>query len=339
MKASPIPRWQRARRPRSGREGRALGPRGEASPLDARRRAWRPSSSGVAVSGTGRRPRVTRTSGRRPTSSRSPTVATPKPLDLDLCRPTRGVQARERPEASGPRGGQDGKGGRNRPRHDELGGRGNDGGWTGRGDPELRGRAHDAARWSPSPMTASGWSARSPNARRSSTPKRRSTRRSGSSAAVGTKCETRSQIVPYKVVRPGRRGPLRGARERARARGDLGRDPPQAGGRRGEIPRRQSHQGRDHRPGLLQRRPAPGDQGRRQDRRPRGAAHHQRADRRGAGLRPRQEEEREDRSSSTSAAAPSTSRCSKSATACSRSSSTNGDTHLGGDDFDKRIID
>ena len=36
--------------------------------------------------------------------------------------------------------------------------------------------------------------------------------------------------------------------------------------------------GGHHRPGLLQRRPAPGHQGRRQDRRPRGAAHHQRAD-------------------------------------------------------------
>ena len=35
--------------------------------------------------------------------------------------------------------------------------------------------------------------------------------------------------------------------------------------------------------------PAPGDQGRRQDRRPRGAAHHQRADGGGARLRPRQE--------------------------------------------------
>ena len=45
---------------------------------------------------------------------------------------------------------------------------------------------------------------------------------------------------------------------------------------------------RDHRPRLLQRRPAPGDQGRRQDRRPRGQADHQRADRRGARLRPRQ---------------------------------------------------
>ena len=44
----------------------------------------------------------------------------------------------------------------------------------------------------------------------------------------------------------------------------------------------------DHRPRLLQRRPAPGDQGRRQDRRARGQADHQRADRRGARLRARQ---------------------------------------------------
>ena len=53
--------------------------------------------------------------------------------------------------------------------------------------------------------------------------------------------------------------------------------------------------GRHHGAGLLQRRPAPGDQGRRPDRRPRRAAHHQRADGGRAGLRPRQEEGREDR--------------------------------------------
>ena len=51
-------------------------------------------------------------------------------------------------------------------------------------------------------------------------------------------------------------------------------------------------QRRDHRPRLLQRRPAPGDQGRRQDRRPRGQADHQRADRRLARLRARQRESR-----------------------------------------------
>ncbi len=52
----------------------------------------------------------------------------------------------------------------------------------------------------------------------------------------------------------------------------------------GETRRRRGH----HRPGLLQRRSAPGDQGRRPDRGPRRQAHHQRADRRVAGVRPRQ---------------------------------------------------
>src|SRR5579862_4771229 len=45
-------------------------------------------------------------------------------------------------------------------------------------------------------------------------------------------------------------------------------------GRRG-APGREGRSGGDHRAGLLQRRPASGHQGRRQDRRPRGAAHHQ----------------------------------------------------------------
>ena len=44
-----------------------------------------------------------------------------------------------------------------------------------------------------------------------------------------------------------------------------------------------------HRSGLLQRRTASGNQGRWQDRRPRGQAYHQRAYRSSAGLRPRQE--------------------------------------------------
>ncbi len=52
--------------------------------------------------------------------------------------------------------------------------------------------------------------------------------------------------------------------------------------------------GRHHGAGLLQRRAAPGHQGRRPDRRPRGQAHRQRADGGRAGLRPRQEEGRDD---------------------------------------------
>ncbi len=76
---------------------------------------------------------------------------------------------------------------------------------------------------------------------------------------------------------------------------NLGDDPAEAEDGRGGLPRRDRDRGRDHRPGLLQRQPAPGDQGRRQDRRPRSAAHHQRAHRRLAGLRPRQEGRRDDR--------------------------------------------
>ena len=66
-------------------------------------------------------------------------------------------------------------------------------------------------------------------------------------------------------------------------------------GDRRSLSRQQGHRGRHHGAGLLQRRPAPGHQGCRQDRRPRRAAHHQRADRGGAGLRPGEEGHRQDR--------------------------------------------
>ena len=96
-------------------------------------------------------------------------------------------------------------------------------------------------------------------------------------------------IVPYKVVS----GPNGDARVEA---GGKQYSPPEiramilpklkadAEAYLGETRRRRGH----HRPGVLQRRPAPGDQGRRQDRRPRRQAHHQRADRGLAGLRARQ---------------------------------------------------
>ena len=97
------------------------------------------------------------------------------------------------------------------------------------------------------------------------------------------------KIVPYEVVR-GSNGDARikvGDKEFSPP-GDQRDDPPEAeGGRRG-LPRRDGDRRRPHRPGVLQRRPAPGDQGRRQDRRPRGQAHHQRADRGRPGLRARQ---------------------------------------------------
>ena len=61
--------------------------------------------------------------------------------------------------------------------------------------------------------------------------------------------------------------------------GDLGPHPAEAQARRRGVPRRHGHPGRRHRPRVLRRRRAPGHQGGRRDRGPRGPAHHQRADR------------------------------------------------------------
>ena len=95
-------------------------------------------------------------------------------------------------------------------------------------------------------------------------------------------CPTRSSAGPNGDAR------VKAERQDVSAAGDLGDDPAEAeGGRRG-LPGRAGDGGGDHRPRVLQRRPAQGHQGRRQDRRPRGAAHHQRADRGRAGLRPGQ---------------------------------------------------
>ena len=87
---------------------------------------------------------------------------------------------------------------------------------------------------------------------------------------------------------PERRRAREGRRQGVRPAGDQRDDPPEAEGRRRGLPRRDGHRRGDHRPGLLQQRPAPGDEGRRQDRRPQRPAHHQRAHRGRARLRPRQ---------------------------------------------------
>ena len=62
----------------------------------------------------------------------------------------------------------------------------------------------------------------------------------------------------------------------------------EAQARRRGLPRRAGDRRGDHRAGVLLRRPAPGHQGGRRDRRPHRRAHRQRADRGRAGLRPRQ---------------------------------------------------
>ena len=96
-------------------------------------------------------------------------------------------------------------------------------------------------------------------------------------------------IVPYRVAsRPERRRPRGGRRQAVRAAGDLRDDPPEAEGRRRGQARRAGDRRRDHGAGLLQRRAAPGHQGRGPHRRPERPAHRQRAHRGRAGLRPRQ---------------------------------------------------
>ena len=139
---------------------------------------------------------------------------------------------------------------------------------------------------------ASGWWGRSPSARRSPTRRTRSTPPSGSSA--GSSARDQVQAGARVAAVPGR---LRRARRRpgAAGRARTSRCPEISAAVLRELKLdaeayfgRPVTQGGDHRPRLLQRRPAAGHQGRRAHRRARRAAHHQRAHRRGAGLRLRQ---------------------------------------------------
>ena len=103
-------------------------------------------------------------------------------------------------------------------------------------------------------------------------------------------------MVPYKVSQ-GPDGEVRVHAQGARlhAARDLRDGPAEAEACRRGAPGPAGHRGRHHGAGLLQRRPAPGHEGRRPDCRPRGEADRQRADGGRAGLRPRQEEGRNDR--------------------------------------------
>ena len=106
------------------------------------------------------------------------------------------------------------------------------------------------------------------------------------------------ELVPYTVEKDSNsRRHRRQARRRQElhAARDQRDDPAEAAHRRRGLSRREGDRGGHHGPGLLRRHAAPGDQGRRPHRGPRGQAHHQRADRVGPRLRPRQEGRREDR--------------------------------------------
>ena len=147
-------------------------------------------------------------------------------------------------------------------------------------------------------------------------------------------------IVPYEVVEgPERRRARQGGGQGVRAAGDLGDDPPEAeGGRRG-VPRRDRSPTRSS-----PSRPTSTTRSARRRRTPaRSPASTSSASstsrprprsRTGSTRRPTRRS-----SSSTSAAARSTCRCSSSARASSRCKATNGDNHLGGDNFDKAIVD
>ena len=106
------------------------------------------------------------------------------------------------------------------------------------------------------------------------------------------------KMVPYEVV-SGANGlatvKLPNAEKAFSPPGDLGDDPSEDEADRRGLPGHHGVAGGDHRARLLQRRTAAGHEGRREGRRPRGSAHHQRAHGGGARLRPRQEEGREDR--------------------------------------------
>ena len=113
----------------------------------------------------------------------------------------------------------------------------------------------------------------------------------GGPAHARRSCPTRSRRTPRATASRSCR--LR--RQELHAARDQRDDPAEAQDRRRGVPGREGHRGGHHRPGLLRRHAAPGDQGRRPHRRPRRQAHHQRAHRVRPGLRPGQEEGRADR--------------------------------------------
>jgi len=176
---------------------------------------------------------------------------------------------------------------------------------------------------------------RSPSDRRSPTPRTPSPRSNGSWAVATTRLLQEIKLVPYKVVKASTA--TRASRFAASSirRPNLRHDPAQSSRR----PRRPTWARRLPRPSSrcphTSRRPASGHQGCRQDRRSRGAAHHQRADGGPRSLWSRQEE---DERFSVYDLGGGTFDVSilEIGEGVFEVKATNGDTHLGGDDFDQR---
>ncbi len=141
---------------------------------------------------------------------------------------------------------------------------------------------------------------------------------------------------------PGRRRPCDGkipnADKTFSSARDHRHDPPEDEADGGGLPRHEGEPGRDHGPGVLQRRPAPGHEGRGQDRRPRGLRiiNEPTAAALAYGLDKKAEEKIAvfDLGGGTYDIS-----ILELGDGVFEVKSTNGDTHLGGDDFDQRVID
>ncbi len=129
------------------------------------------------------------------------------------------------------------------------------------------------------------------------------------------------------------------------ASGDLSADPDEAEGDAEAYLGEARHRCRHHLPGILQRRPASGHQGRRQDRRPERPAHHQREPTAAAlayGLEKGKEDERIlvfDLGGGTFDVSLLEIGKDDDGFSTIQVKATNGDNHLGGDDWDQKVID
>ena len=182
---------------------------------------------------------------------------------------------------------RDGQGSGHRPRHDELRDR-RHGGRPTDGDPQRRGIAHHALGRR---LHRERRTARRPACPAPGHPQPQGHDLLGQAVhrpPLRRGHERDQHRDVRRRARPGRVGAFQGAGQAVRAGGDLRDGPAQARRRRREVPGRAGHGSRHHGAGVLQRRAAPGHQGRRPDRGARGPPDHQRAHRRGPRLRPRQ---------------------------------------------------
>ena len=213
-------------------------------------------------------------------------------------------------------------------------------------DRKRGGRPHDAVHRR-LPRTARCSSARAPSARPSPNP---ANTLFAVKRLIGRRFDDKVvqrdlSMVPYKIVKANNGDAwVEGKRRATRAAADLGRSAEEDEAHGRGVLGRGRRRGRDHGAGVFRRLATPSHQGRGPDCRPRGEAHHQRADRGRLGLRQWTRSGATPRSRySISAAARSTSSIIEIAEVDGEHQfevlSTNGDTFLGGEDFDLKIIE